>query len=186
MSNEELTLHQQLGIPIRSRLYQTAGIFIAGIGIMWGMASLSWIIEHIINPISINLAWLISSMLQLFGEPVQQVGTMIKGPSVDFEITATGTGIYQIIILSAGIFAWAKTSRERWRGIIFGFIILMHLNVLRIFSIYLSTLIFPDWLPFVQGVFWQGVMVLYVPVYWMCWLKAGGNAQAKLSSPQHY
>jgi exosortase/archaeosortase family protein len=170
MSNKELVINQQFGTPIRTRLYQTAGIFVAGIGIMWGMASLSWTIEHIIDPISLNLAWVVSGILQLLGEPVQQVGAMIQGPFGDLEITAAGTGIYQIIILSAGVLAWTKIAKERWYGIALGIFILMVINMIRILSIYASTLIIPDWLPFIEGVFWQGVMVLSVPLYWMYWV----------------
>jgi len=170
MSNEELIVHQQFGIPIRNRLYQTAGIFVAGIGIMWGMSSISWTIEYILNPIAFNLAWAVSWMLQLVGEPVQQIGTIIKAPSGDLEITAAGTGIYQIIILSAGILAWSTTAKERWYGIAIGIFILMVINFIRILTIYASTLIIPDWLPFIEGIFWQGVMVLSVPVYWMYWV----------------
>jgi exosortase/archaeosortase family protein len=95
---------------------------------------------------------------------------MIKGPSGNLEITAAGTGIYQIIILSAGILAWSKTAREKWYGIALGSFILMVVNLIRILTIYPSTLSIPDWLPFIEGVFWQGVMVLSVPVYWIYWI----------------
>jgi len=171
MISDELIIRQQIGLPIRTRIYQTAGIFITGIGILWALSSLPWVITYIITPLSLSLAWIVTGILQLFGEPVSQIGVVVNSPAVNLEITPACTGIYQIVVLITGILAWSSTARERWRGIAVGTIILMGINIFRITSIYYSALIIPEWVPFFHGVFWEGVMVLLVPVFWMFWVK---------------
>jgi exosortase/archaeosortase family protein len=74
------------------------------------------------------------------------------------------------VLLIAGLVAWSSTGRERARGIIAGTIFLMSINIFRIVSIYYSALIIPEWVPFIHGVFWEGVMVLLVPLFWIYWV----------------
>jgi exosortase/archaeosortase family protein len=171
MSNEELIIRNQFGLPIRTRIYQTVGIFIAGIVSLWALTSLPLVIDYLIEPLSISLAWLIAGMLQLVGEPVHQIGSVINSSAVNLEITPACTGIYQIVVLIAGILAWSDKARDRKRGIVIGISLLMSMNIIRIISIYYSALIIPEWVPFFHGVLWEGAMVLLVPVFWMWWVR---------------
>jgi exosortase/archaeosortase family protein len=181
MSTEELIIRRQYILPIRSRIYHTAGIILCGIGILWGVTNLPWAIENLLEPLSAGLAWLVTGILQIFGEPVLQVGLVIKGPSANMVITPAGTGIFQIVILSTVIFAWAINTKKKWVGILLGIFILTAVNVLRIVTIYYCTLTIPDWIPFIEGIFWQGIMVLLVPLFWMYWITKKAYHTEKLS-----
>ena len=171
MSNEELIIRRKFEIPIRTRIYQTAGIFVAGIGILWGITSLPWANEYLLEPLTFFTTWIVTGLLYLLGEPVFQDDLFIRTNILNLEITPTLTGIYQIVILSVGIFAWSGKVRKSLRGIGIGILILVVANLLRNMCIYYCTLTYPDWLPFIQGVFWEGVMVLLVPLFWMYWFK---------------
>ena len=175
--SEELIINRNFGIPIRNGIYRTAGIFIAGTGILWTLINLPWAIAYIIDPLTLSLAWIVTVILQTLGEPVYQIGIVVTSPAVNLEITPACTGLYQIVVLIAGILAWSNTVRERTRGIVSGILILMSINIFRIISIYYSALTIPQWVPFIHGVFWEGVMVLFVPVFWMYWVRtiSGGN-----------
>ena len=175
--NEELIINQHFGIPIRNGIYRTAGIFIVSTGILWTLINLPLAIAYLIDPLTLSLAWIVTAMLQALGEPVYQMGIVVNSPAVNLEITPVCTGIYQIVVLIAGILAWSNTAWERARGIISGTLILMSINIFRIISIYYSTLTIPQWVPFIHGVFWEGVMVLLVPLIWMYWVRtiSGGN-----------
>jgi len=170
MITEELIVSRQFEIPIRTRIYQTAGIFITGVGILWVLVSLPWALDYLIKPLSMGLAWLVTSILQLLGEPVSHAGIFITSPATNLEITPACTGLYQGIVLIAGILAWSSTARERWLGIAIGAFIVMGINIFRIVSIYYSAIIIPEWVPFIHGVFWEGVMVLLIPLFWMYWV----------------
>jgi exosortase/archaeosortase family protein len=182
MSHEELIIRRKFEIPIRTRIYQTSGIFVAGIGILWGVTSLPWANEYILEPLSLFTTWMVTGLLQLFGERVFQDGLFVRTNILNLEITPTLTGIYQIVILSVGIFAWSGNVRKSLRGIGIGISILVGANLLRIMCIYYCTLTTPDWLPFIQGVFWEGVMVLLVPLFWMYWAKrVSSNPEERIS-----
>lgn len=171
MSNEELIIRRQFSLPIRARIYQTVGIFIAGIGILWSLTSLPLAINYIVRPLSLSLAFIVSGTLQLLGEPVRQIGIVVTSSAVQLEITPACTGLYQIVVLITGLLAWTGTSGEKRRGIVIGFSLMMGINIIRIISIYYCALFIPDWVPFIHGVVWEGLMVLLVPLFWMMWAR---------------
>jgi exosortase/archaeosortase family protein len=168
--NTELTIHPSCDYPIRTGIYRTAGIFIACTGILWALISLSWIITTIIEPLSSSLAWTVTAILQILGQPVSQMGLFVNSPLINLEVTPACTGIYQIVVLIGGLIAWSTSGRERVRGILIGTSLLMSINIFRIISIYYSALIIPDWVPIIHGVVWEGVMVLFVPLFWIYWV----------------
>jgi exosortase/archaeosortase family protein len=171
MSNEEIIIHSKFGLPIRTRIYQTVGIFVAGIGILWALTRLPLVIDYLVRPLSISLAFIVSGILQLLGEPVSQIGIFVSSSAVQLEITPACTGLYQIVVMITGLLAWTGTSGEKRRGIVIGFSLLMGINIIRIISIYYCALLIPEWVTFIHGVVWEGVMVLLVPVYWMWWVR---------------
>jgi exosortase/archaeosortase family protein len=176
MSNQ-LIINRHFAIPIRKEIYRTAGIFIAATGILWGLTNLPWAMAYLIDPLSISLARIVTAILQTLGEPVYQIGIVVNSPAVNLEITAACSGLYQMVVLSAGILAWPSTARERMRGILLGTLLLMSINMFRIISIYYCALTIPEWVPFFHGVLWEGVMVLLVPFFWIYWVRAIPGAQ---------
>jgi exosortase/archaeosortase family protein len=166
----ELTIRQSEDYPIRNGIYRTAGIFIACTGILWAMINISFFITYLIEPFSLILAGIVTTILQLLRQPVYQMGSFINSPMINLEITPACTGIYQIIVLIGGLIASSSSGRERTRGIVTGSIVLMLLNIFRIVSIYYCALILSQWVPFIHGVFWEGVMVLFVPLFWIYWV----------------
>lgn len=178
--NTELTIHRSQDDPIRSGIYRIAGILIACAGVLWAMINISFIITYLINPVSFILTRVVTTLLQLLGQPVHQTGLSVSSPLVNLKITPACTGIYQIVVLSGGLVALSKTGKERTRGIIQGSMILMGINIFRITSIYYVALLIPEWVPFIHGVFWEGVMVLFVPLFWIYWV---GKNRIDTSSP---
>jgi exosortase/archaeosortase family protein len=166
----EFTIPRSSEYPIRSGIYRTAGIFIVCTAILWTLINISWMITYLIDPLSLSLAWFASILLQIFGQSVHQAGLFINSPLINLEVTPACTGIYQIVVLIGGLVAWSTTGRERNRGIVIGIIALMSINIIRLVSIYYCALSIPDWVPFFHGVFWEGVMVLFVPLFWMFWV----------------
>ena len=168
--NSELTIPRTQDYPIRNGIYRTAGILIVCTGILWALIKIPLTITYLIEPLSFGLAWIVTAMLQLLEQPVNQMGFFINSPVVNFEVTPAITGIYQIVVLIGGLVAWSTSGRERVRGIMIGTSLLMSINIFHIISIYFSALIIPDWVPFIHGVFWEGVMVLFVPLFWIYWV----------------
>jgi len=168
--NTELTIPRSHEYPIRSGIYRTAGIFIVCTGVLWTLINVSWVITYLMEPLSISQAWVVSFLLKLVGQPVHQTGLFINSPLMNLEVTPSCTGIYHFVVLIGGLLAWSTTRSERNRGIIAGIIALISINIIRLVSIYYCALYITDWVPFFHGVFWEGVMVLFVPIFWIYWV----------------
>jgi exosortase/archaeosortase family protein len=178
--SEKLYTHRRFGILISNRIYRSAWIFIAATAIFWLLLHSLLVNACLIDPLALSLARLVSSSLQAVGEPVFQVGAVIVSPAINMEITPACTGLYQIMVLSAGILAWSAPLRKQVFGIVFAALIIMSINTIRIFSIYYSALIISHWVAFIHGVLWEVIMIFLIPLTWLYWVRtiSAGNTKS--------
>ncbi len=80
--------------------------------ILWTLINLPWAIAYLIDPLTLSLAWIVTVMLQTLGEPVYQIGNVVTSPVVNLEITPACTGLYQSVVLIAGILAWRSALND--------------------------------------------------------------------------
>jgi len=151
------------------RVSRTVGIFITSAGIFFALLQSSWILDHVVGPLAVSLAWVVQGILSVLGEPVYQSGSCVASTAVSMEITPACTGLYQIAFLISAILSWPATAWKRWHGIAVGVITLLTLNIIRLLSIYFCALTFPAAIPFLHDVLWETLMILFVPLIWLSW-----------------
>ena len=169
--NEKIVIKQRSDFWTINKIYRTAFIFIMLLSVFILIINLPPIRNHVVNSATLILAWITTVILHTLGEPVFQIGYVVSSPAINMEITLTCTGLYQVAVLIAGILVWPATTGERRQGIIIGSFFLTSVNILRIISIYYSAVFVPDWVPFIHAVFWEIVMILFVPLIWFIWIR---------------
>lgn len=90
----------------------------------------------------------------------------------DFNITVIDecTGIYEMLIYAAGVFAYPARLRDKAVGLVLGIPILYGLNVFRILMLLLVGYQFPISFEFMHVYFWQATLVLMVMAVWLLWV----------------
>ena len=165
----KLITHPPFAFVRGLRVFRIIGIFVSGIGIFFVLLQSSWILDHVVGPLAVSLAWVVQGILSVLGEPVYQSGSCVASTAVSMEITPACTGLYQIAFLISAILSWPATAWKRWHGIAAGVITLLTLNIIRLLSIYFCALTFPAAIPFLHDLLWETLMILFVPLIWLSW-----------------
>ena len=93
--------------------------------------------RYVIDPFTRGLARVSAVVLNLFGEQVGVVGTVIHGRGFAVDIKGGCNGVEAILLLCAAIAAFAAPWRSRLLGLVAGSAALTAFNIVRIVSLYM-------------------------------------------------
>ena len=108
--------------------------------------------------------------LELFAEDVQQKHKMIIYGSFAVEIIEECTGLYEILIYAAAVFAFPTTLVKKAIGVALGAPILYATNVLRIVFLVWIGRHYPATFNFMHLYFWQATLILMITSVWLLWI----------------
>ena len=111
-----------------------------------------------------------SMSLDLFSDEVQQKHKMIIYGGFAVEIIEECTGLYEILIYAAAVFAFPTTLVKKGIGILLGAPILYATNVLRIVFLVWIGRYYPEAFDFMHLYFWQATLILMITSVWMLWI----------------
>lgn len=135
-------------------------IFMGWIVVLYLTAYNPLFIRLIIEPFALLLTAVIRIPLALAGNPVQQIGNHLISPGIDLEVTYKCSGVYQYAGYLAGVLSFIK-GRQLIKSIVWGFVFLNVINIIRIISIYYIALFIPEVVNFVHAVIWEALMILF-------------------------
>jgi len=108
--------------------------------------------------------------IDLFSDEVQQKHKMIIYGGFAVEIIEECTGLYEILIYAAAVFAFPTTLLKKGIGIALGAPILYATNVLRIVFLVWIGRYYPEAFDFMHLYFWQATLILMITSVWMLWI----------------
>ena len=80
------------------------------------------------------------------------------------------TGIYEVLIFAAAVFAFPTMWPKKWVGLGLGIPILYVFNVLRIAVLMLVGKYLPEYFDFMHLYFWQATLILMITSVWLLWI----------------
>ncbi len=93
--------------------------------------------RHVVAPFTRGLAHVSAALLNLFGERVRALGTVIQGSAFAVDIKGGCNGVEAMLLLAAAIAAFDAPWRARLLGLLAGSAALMAFNLVRIVSLYI-------------------------------------------------
>jgi archaeosortase B (VPXXXP-CTERM-specific) len=108
--------------------------------------------------------------LDLFENDVTQKHKMIIFGGFAVEIIEECTGLYEILIYAAAVFAFPTTLVKKAIGILLGAPILYATNVLRIVFLVWIGRYYPTAFDFMHLYFWQATLILMITGVWLLWI----------------
>ncbi len=108
--------------------------------------------------------------IELFSDEVQQKHKMIIYGGFAVEIIEECTGLYEILIYAAAVFAFPTTLVKKGIGIALGAPILYATNVLRIVFLVWVGRYYPGTFDFMHLYFWQATLILMITSVWLLWI----------------
>ncbi len=154
----------------RKPVLKFAGSFLLACLIFFLITNMSWF-ETFRAPILDVYSALSAVILNIFGYGVKASGEIISSADFSVSIEEGCDAIAPAILyaISVGIFpiAW----KARWRGLVYGLIAIMLLNLIRIITLYLTGVHFPSLFEFMHVDFWQAIFIVFTVGIWIYWMK---------------
>ena len=122
------------------------------------------------KPILVSTAFLGSKLLNLLGQHTFSVNSVIKSDVYSLEMGRGCDALEPMIIFTAAVVAFPISPKFKFLGIVFGCIAIFSLNFIRVITLFLIGLYFPDWFNFFHLDFWQVFFILLAICSWFIWL----------------
>jgi len=164
----------------RKPVLKFAGTFLAICLIFFLITNMSWF-SAFRAPILSMYSGISAVLLNIFGYGVKASGEILSSSNFSVSIEEGCDAIAPAIlyIVSVGIFpvAW----KYRWKGLLYGLLAIVVLNLIRIITLYLTGVHVPSLFEFMHVDFWQAIFIVFtvgIWIYWMKWATTDQDNQA--------
>ena len=124
-----------------------------------------------IDILAAALAWLSAQAAGALGVPVSLDGAVIEAGGFAAVIAAQCTAIEIILVFGAAVLVWPVPFRARMLGLLLGVGALCVLNFVRVISLLLIGVGFPEHFDAAHLTIWQTAMVVAAFAIWLFWLR---------------
>ncbi len=138
------------------------------------VAELTGPVEHyFIVPFTSVLADVSAWVIHLFDGSTVSHGKLIQNASGSFIVSIERgcNGIEAVIILISAILAFPAPWKHKVFGLVFGFLAIQILNVVRIVSLFYLGMWSPVWFKWFHEYLWQALIVLDALIVFLVWLR---------------
>ena len=120
---------------------------------------------------------LISYMaLGIIDLPVSIDGVIISTQGFSVRIIRECTVVGPVLVMGMGIFSYPASFRRKAWGVVWGTLIMLLLNQIRIASLFFIGIKFPVLLEVAHLVIWQGILIAIGIVIWLIWVEKADSA----------
>ncbi len=140
---------------------------LAGLGLYVLLSS----IPSVNYAISSFIARITALSLTALGTGVVASGPIIEVSGLQFLTVADCTPLAPIFLVAAAMLVFPSDRRDKIRGIFFGSVILVAINLVRMTSLVYIGIYRPEWLEVAHLLVWQAVMIFAAVVIWLYWLQ---------------
>jgi len=109
-------------------------------------------------------------MLLPFSSNLLHIDAIVSLGNFSVSVIDECTGIYEILIYMAAVFAYPTGLRDKGLGLLMGIPLLYAMNILRILMLLVVGSLFPTSFEFMHIYFWQATLVIMVSAVWLAWV----------------
>ncbi len=160
-------------------MWRFISLFIVVLAVLFGIEMLNPVQVAVIHPWTSFLAWFSAALMTVFDADVISHGRIIQSQATGFgvSIEAGCNGVEAVIILMAGMVAFAAPMRLKLIGVLIGCVAVQAANILRVISLYYLGKWDKEVFDFAHLYLWQALIMLDVLVVWLLWIRAVAKQQ---------
>lgn len=129
-------------------------------------------------------AYISTLVLGAFGVSVTQDGTIIDAGGFVAIVVAECTAIDILLVFSAAVLVWPASHRAKAAGILLLAPVIVALNLVRVISLLLTGIEFPEHFEAAHYRVWQPAMILAAIAMWLLWQRwASRRTPRRLTCP---
>ncbi len=131
------------------------------------------IVDGVIQPFTSLIASLCGALMRVFDATVVVEGDVIRSGISGFgiEIVRGCNAVDAVLILTSAILAFPAPLKNKFAGMVLGFIAIQVLNLVRIISLFYLGLWNRVWFDWFHLYLWQALIILDAMVVWLVWLR---------------
>ena len=121
------------------------------------------------EPLTIAFAFMGGLVLDILGFATTVKGTAIFSSKFSVDIKQGCDAVAPIFVYVSTILVFPTTWHMKLKGLIYGLLAMTIMNVIRIVTLFISGVYFPDLFSFLHYRFWQVLFVVFVAALWIIW-----------------
>lgn len=148
-------------------------VFVLVLLVLFALELLAPVQTYFVQPFTQGLATVSAALVQLFDNQVTSQGIVIRSLSngAAVAIQAGCNGLEAMICLTAAIVAYPASWKERFVGLVTGFIAIQALNIVRIISLFYLLQWNAQWFEWAHLYAWQALIFLDVLIVFILWIR---------------
>ena len=109
--------------------------------------------------------------LNMINSPVTIDGVIISAQGFSVRIIKECTVVGPVLVLSMGMLSYPTDFKRKIWGVIWGTLILIALNQIRIASLFFIGIKYPILLEVTHLIIWQGILIVIGIIIWLLWVE---------------
>ncbi len=110
-----------------------------------------------------------AALLRALGEPVSAASTVLRSGGFAVDVRNGCNGLEAALVFSAAVVAFPATRRQRWAGLLAGFVVIEILNLIRVVSLFWLGVHRPGIFELFHAAVWQTVLILLAVALFVLW-----------------
>ena len=133
-----------------------------------------------------GLAYMAGFALGMLGVPASLDGAVINADGFVAVVAAECTAIELILVFGAAVIVWPVSLKARIRALLLGVPALCALNLVRVITLLLIGVDFPEHFDTAHSAVWQTAMAVAALTMWLLWLRwaSDGERTSELAARQ--
>jgi exosortase H (IPTLxxWG-CTERM-specific) len=158
-------------------------LFVIILGVGFTLIAWNPVNDHVIEPFTAAIARTSGFVLSAIGQQTTMEGTVVRSPRFAVNIQNGCNGVEAMIIYFAAVLAFPAPWKARLLGLLFGFVAIQLVNLLRVVALFLTGVYFPSFFDSSHTVVWQTIVILAGVLFWILWANRLAPAPARSDGP---
>mgnify|MGYP000176148701 CR=1 FL=1 len=160
-------------------------LFVVIQAVLFGAQLTPWGQEYFVIPWTNGLANFCAQLVALVDSGASATGKILRSNSNGFAVSieAGCNGVEATLVLVAAILAFPSTARQKAWGLLFGFVAVQGLNVVRIISLFYLGQWNMTAFEWAHLYIWQALIMLDVLIVWLIWVRQINRAPSDQGAP---
>jgi exosortase/archaeosortase family protein len=126
--------------------------------------------DQVVEPFTRGIAWATYRIMRALGAPVSLDGVTVSVPHFSVLIRNNCNAAYEMGLYAAATLAYPAPVSRRTRGILFAFVVLYLVNLVRVLSLVYMGYLLPGFFDAAHVYVWQVFFLVVVAALWLSWI----------------
>src|SRR5262249_40694727 len=127
--------------------------------------------DQVVEPFTRGIAWVAYTLMRSLGAPVGLDGVAVSMPNFSVLIRNNCNAVYEMGLYAALTLAYPAPAGRRTTGILFAFVVIYVVNLIRVVSLLYTGYLLPGFFDAAHVYVWQVLFVAVIGSLWLSWIR---------------